>query len=48
MRGHCPVCESEFSTEAFEDDPTYEHERKLNEVYRMHFSEHIVADEPTK
>ena len=32
MRGYCPVCESEFSTEAFEDDLAYEHERKLNEV----------------
>ena len=48
MRGYCPLCESEFSTEAFEDDPAYEHERKLNEVYDLHFAEHIVENGPTR
>lgn len=41
IRGYCPVCETEFSTEAFEDDPSYEHEQKLKEVFNIHFAEHL-------
>jgi len=42
IRGACPICDEEFSTEAFEGDLSYEHERKLNEVYELHFQEHVV------
>ena len=41
VRGYCPICDNEFSTEAFEDDPSYEHEQKLKEVYDLHFAQHL-------
>ena len=34
----CPLCNTLFSTEAFDSDRTYPHERKLKEWYLQHFS----------
>jgi hypothetical protein len=38
IRASCPVCNTEFSTEAFDDDPSYPHERTLNEVFETDFA----------
>jgi len=35
----------EFSTEVFDDDPSYAHEASLNEAYVGHFRERIREDE---
>ncbi len=40
VRGACPVCEVEFSTEAFDGDPTYPHATTLNKWYEEHFACH--------
>jgi hypothetical protein len=45
VRGQCPVCEVEFSTEAFDRDRTYPHEATLDKWYGEHFEEHIGAGE---
>ena len=38
IRAFCPVCKTTFSTEAFESDLNYPHERKLKEWYSEHFN----------
>lgn len=43
VRGQCPLCEVEFSTEAFDKDRRYPHEATLNKWYGEHFEEHIAA-----
>jgi hypothetical protein len=47
VRGHCPLCEVEFSTEAFGKDRSYPHEARLDKWYREHFEEHIAAGDLT-
>ena len=42
LRGACPVCDVEFSTEAFKDDRTYPHESTLDRWYGEHFEYHIA------
>jgi hypothetical protein len=45
IRAACPLCDTEFSTEAFDDDPTYLHERTLNKDFEAHFGAvHIRED----
>lgn len=44
IRGACPLCDLEFSTEAFRDDGTYPYEGTLDRWYGEHFEYHI-ADE---
>ena len=41
IRGACPLCEVDFSTEAFADDPTYPHESTLDKWYGEHFECHL-------
>src|ERR1051326_7113010 len=41
VRAECPVCEVEFSTEAFEHDKSYPHESTLERWYREHFVFHL-------
>ena len=41
VRGACPVCEVEFSTEAFDRDPIYPHSATLDRWYEEHFASHI-------
>jgi hypothetical protein len=41
VRGACPVCEVEFSTEAFYQDKSYPHESKLEQQYDEHFRDHM-------
>ncbi len=41
VRGACPLCHVEFSTEAFEHDRAYPHEGTLNKWYEEHFASHI-------
>ena len=47
VRGACPLCDVEFSTEAFDGDRTYPHERTLDAWYEGHFQEHTVAGHTT-
>jgi len=44
VRGACPVCEVEFSTEAFDRDRSYPHESKLEQWYAEHFQCHLSDD----
>jgi hypothetical protein len=44
VRGACPLCDLEFSTEAFETDRTYPHESTLEKWYGEHFEDHIVDE----
>ena len=37
----CPICEFEFSTEAFDGDRSYPHESKLEQWYGEHFEDHL-------
>lgn len=41
VRGACPICDVEFSTEAFDKDKSYAHENKLEEQYGEHFQYHL-------
>lgn len=41
VRGACPVCEEEFSTEAFDSDRTYPHATTLERWYEEHFVSHL-------
>jgi hypothetical protein len=41
IRGLCPLCEVDFSTEAFAGDPSYPHESRLNEWYLEHYEAHL-------
>lgn len=41
VRAECPVCEVEFSTEAFEHDRSFPHESTLERWYREHFAFHL-------
>lgn len=41
IRGTCPLCGTEFSTEAFASDRSYPHESRLQEWYRDHFVIHL-------
>jgi hypothetical protein len=43
IRVACPTCGTEFSTEAFENDPAYAHERVLNEAYQAHSEVHFAT-----
>ncbi len=47
VRGACPLCEVEFSTEAFKEDRTYSHESTLDRWYGEHLEYHI-ADEKSE
>jgi hypothetical protein len=47
VRGACPLCDVEFSTEAFDSDRTYPHERTLDAWYEEHFQDHIAAGDTT-
>jgi hypothetical protein len=48
LRGACPICQAEVSTEAFVDTPGYAHERVLNEAYAGHFQVHLAStDKPS-
>ena len=38
IRAICPLCDTAFSTEAFDSDPNYPHERKLRQWYSEHFN----------
>jgi hypothetical protein len=42
VRGACPLCDVEFSTEAFREDRSYPHENTLNRWYGEHLQYHIV------
>jgi hypothetical protein len=42
VRVACPLCDLEFSTEAFEGDRTYAHKNTLEKWYGEHFESHIV------
>lgn len=44
VRGTCPLCEVEFSTEAFDRDKSYAHESKLEQQYGEHFQYHLSDD----
>jgi hypothetical protein len=45
VRAACPICDTEFSTEAFEDDPKYDHEFVMNEAYKVHFDNvHVLRE----
>jgi len=39
IRGACPLCDSEFSTEAFDNDESYAHERTLNADFAAHMKQ---------
>ena len=41
VRGACPVCEVEFSTEAFDHDRAFPHESTLKKWYGEHFGAHF-------
>jgi hypothetical protein len=41
IRGACPLCGVEFSTEAFTGDKTYPHESRLDNWYQEHFEAHL-------
>jgi hypothetical protein len=41
VRGACPLCGVEFSTEAFDGDKTYPHESTLDRWYAEHSAGHI-------
>lgn len=41
VRGACPVCDVEFSTEAFDRDKSYAHQSKLEQQYGEHFQYHL-------
>ena len=41
VRGACPLCDVEFSTEAFDRDRTYPHANTLDRWYAEHFASHI-------
>jgi hypothetical protein len=45
VRGACPVCEVEFSTEAFDSDRLYPHESKLEQWYGEHFQYHLSDED---
>jgi hypothetical protein len=45
VRGSCPLCGVEFSTEAFDEDKTYPHELTLAREYEDHFEYHVAGDE---
>jgi len=42
VRAACPLCDLEFSTEAFDRDRTYPHEGTLDKWYGEHFQSHIL------
>jgi hypothetical protein len=45
VRGTCPLCGTDFSTEAFDDDSTYPHEPTLKKDFEAHFGRaHIRED----
>jgi hypothetical protein len=37
VRGTCPLCGTDISTEAFEDDANYPHEPTLDKDFEAHF-----------
>jgi hypothetical protein len=41
VRGACPLCGVEFSTEAFDGDKTYRHESTLDRWYAEHLAGHV-------
>lgn len=45
IRGACPVCDLEFSTEAFESDRTYSHRSMLETWYGEHIEGHVADGE---
>jgi hypothetical protein len=45
VRGACPLCDAEFSTEAFDRDQTYPHKSTLDRWYGEHFEYHIADNE---
>jgi hypothetical protein len=41
VRAVCPLCDTAFSTEAFDGDSSFPHEAKLSEWYSEHFVVHL-------
>jgi hypothetical protein len=41
VRGECPLCGVDFSTEAFDHDHSFPHESTLEKWYEEHFEDHL-------